>query len=65
MPEGVANAAADAPSRQLTTGESRRSGLARWVWPAALALAAVVLFLCYLRLSGTTPDNSDGSDQAM
>jgi hypothetical protein len=35
------------------------------VWPGALAVAAVVLFLCYLRLSGTTPDNSDGSDQAL
>jgi hypothetical protein len=65
VPEGVANAAADAPSRQLTAGESRRPGLARWAWPAALALVAVVLFLCYLRLSGTAPDNSDGSDQAM
>ena len=37
----------------------------RWAWPAALAVAAVVLFLCYLRLSGTAPANSDGSDQAL
>jgi hypothetical protein len=35
------------------------------VWPVALAVAAVGLFLCYLRLSGTIPDNSDGSDQAL
>jgi hypothetical protein len=25
----------------------------------------VVLFVCYVRLSGTIPDNSDGSDQAL
>jgi hypothetical protein len=35
------------------------------MWAVALAVAAVVLFLCYQRLSGTTPDNSDGSDQAL
>ena len=55
----------DAPARQLTAGETRRVRLGRWAWPAALAVAAVVLFLCYLRLSGTAPDNSDGSDQAL
>ena len=74
MVEGVANAAggmpvqgvrADVPARQLTAGETRRSRRARWAWPAALALAAVVLYLCYLRLSGTTPGNADGSDQAL
>ena len=59
MVEGVAEA------RQLTAGEARRSRLARWAWPAALAVAAVALYLCYFRLSGTTPDNSDGSDQAL
>ena len=53
------------PARPLTAGGTRRSGLARWVWPAALAVAAVGLFFCYLRLSGTIPDNSDGSDQAL
>ena len=31
----------------------------------ALAALAVVLFLCYLRLSATIPVNSDGSDQAL
>ena len=30
-----------------------------------VAVAAVVLFLCYLRLSGTIPANADGSDQAL
>jgi hypothetical protein len=39
--------------------------LARWAWPAVLAAAAIALFLCYLRLSGTTPDDSDGADQVL
>ena len=39
--------------------------LARWAWPAAVAAAAVVLFLSYLRLSGTIPANSDGADQSL
>ncbi len=56
---------ADAPTQQLTAGEASRVPRARWVWPAALAVAAIVLFLCYLRLSGTTPNDSDGSDQAL
>src|SRR5208282_6625574 len=55
----------DASARQLTGGEPRRSRLARWAWPAALAVAAVVLFVCYLRLSGTAADGSDGADQAL
>ena len=56
---------ADTPAQKLTAGEIRRGFLTRWAWPTALAVAAVVLFLCYLRLSGTTPDNSDGSDQVL
>jgi hypothetical protein len=72
--EGVASAAggmpaqdvrAGDPARQQAAAETRRPPLARWAWPAALAVAAVALFLCYLRLSGTTPDNSDGADQAL
>jgi hypothetical protein len=55
----------NAPARQLTARRTRRVPLARWVWPVALAVAAVVLFLCYLRLSGTRPENSDGADQAL
>src|SRR5712692_8893630 len=54
-----------APARQLTAGKTRRVRLARWAWPAALAVAAVALFLCYLRLSRTVPDGSDGADQAL
>ena len=58
-------ASVGAPARQLTAGETRRVRLARRAWPAALAAAAVVLFLCYLRLSRTTPNGSDGADQAL
>jgi len=55
----------DAPAPRLPAGEPRRISHGRWVVPAALALAAVVLFLCYLRLSSTTVLNSDGADQAL
>lgn len=74
MAEGVADTAggipaqdvdAGTPARNLTPGKIRRARFARWAGPAALAVAAVVLFVCYLRLSGTTPANSDGSDQAL
>jgi len=55
----------NAPARPLTPPRTRRFPLARWVWPVALAVAAVVLFLCYRQLSGTAPDNSDSADQAL
>jgi hypothetical protein len=51
--------------RPLTAGATRPGRFARWAWPAALAVAAVVLFLCYLRLSRNTPGNSDGADQVL
>ena len=35
------------------------------MWPAAIAAAAVVLFLCYVRLSGTYPVGSDGASNAL
>ena len=59
---GVRVAAPDEPEAPAPT---RRAGLGRWIWPAALAVAAVVLFFCYWRMSVTVPDNSDGSDQAL
>src|SRR5580692_12575726 len=55
----------DTPAEQLTAGEARRTRVPRWAWAAGLAVVAVVLFVCYLRLSRTIPDNSDGSDQAL
>jgi hypothetical protein len=39
--------------------------LARWAWLAAFAVAAVVLFVAYLRMSRTYPVSSDGADQAL
>ncbi len=61
-PDGVSNdAAADEPAE----ARARRTRLRRWAWPAVLAAAAVALFLCYLALSRTTPDNSDGADQVL
>ena len=56
---------AGAPARQFAAEGTGRGPLARWVWPAALVVAALALFVCYLRLSGTIPDNSDGADQAL
>ncbi|HYZ54299.1 MAG TPA: hypothetical protein VE733_12490 [Streptosporangiaceae bacterium] len=38
---------------------------AGWAWAAAFAAAAVVLFVCYLRLSRTQPVVSDGASNAL
>ena len=46
-------------------GEGSRRRRARWAWAAGLAGAAVVLFVAYLRLSGTYAATSDGADQAL
>jgi hypothetical protein len=56
---------ADAPARQQAAGEPRRFPPAWWAWAGALGVAAVALFVCYMRLSGTVPDDSDGADQAL
>jgi hypothetical protein len=45
--------------------EDERRRFPRWAWASATALAAVVLFCCYLRLSRTYADGSDGADQAL
>jgi len=72
--EGSANAAGempaqgvrvDTPAQPLAEAETGRSRLPWWAWVAGLAVVAVVLCFCYVRLSGTIPDNSDGSDQAL
>jgi hypothetical protein len=52
----------DTSAEQLTIRRSRHRW---WAWPAGLAVLAVVLYVCYVRLSATIPDNSDGSDQAL
>jgi hypothetical protein len=71
--ERVARAAGETPPGGVTdggpAGQATRAQAgrvrARLVWAAVLAVAAVVLFVCYLRLSRTVPDNSDGADQAL
>ncbi len=45
--------------------ESKGSHSPRWAWLAGFAVAAIALFLCYLRFAGTYPDTSDGADQAL
>lgn len=74
MAEGLDNAAGERAAqgvrigtadRPLTAGATTRPGLPRWVWPAGVAAAAILLFLCYLRLAGTTPANADGADQVL
>jgi hypothetical protein len=37
----------------------------RWAWPAGYAAAAIVLFLCYLRISGTQAVTGDGASIAL
>jgi hypothetical protein len=55
-----------ASTNQLRTGEEPNSNrLARWAWLAAFAVAAVVLFVAYLRMSRTYPVTADGADQAL
>src|SRR6266566_272364 len=45
--------------------EQKGNRFARWAWLAAFAVAAIVLFLCFLRFSWTYPADTDGSDQAL
>ncbi len=52
-------------SQQRTGEEPNGNRLARWAWLAAFAVAAVVLFVAYLRMSRTYPVTADGADQAL
>jgi hypothetical protein len=61
-PDGMSNGG---PGGESAAAGARRTRLRRWIWPVVLAGAAVGLFLCYLALSRTTPDNSDGADQVL
>src|SRR6476661_134966 len=55
-----------ASTNQPRTGEEPNGNrLARWAWLAAFAVAGVVLFIAYLRMSRTYPVTSDGADQAL
>jgi len=52
-------------NQQRTGEEPQGNRSPRWAWPAAFAVAAIALFLCFLRFSGTYPATSDGADQAL
>lgn len=54
----------DAPMSGATARHAIRMP-ARWRLPAACAMVAIVLFLCYLRLSQLLPVNSDGASNAL
>ncbi len=57
------------PRHRVTHGDPARprrpAGQARWAWPAGYTAAAILLFLCYLRVSGTQPVTSDGASIAL
>src|SRR6266702_806350 len=52
-------------NQQRTGEEPKGSRSPRWAWLAAFAVAAIALFLCFLRFSWTYPATSDGADQAL
>jgi hypothetical protein len=52
-------------NQQRTGEEPKGNHFARWAWLAAFAVAAIALFLCFLRFSRTYPATSDGADQAL
>ncbi|MBO0803889.1 MAG: hypothetical protein J2P25_12545 [Nocardiopsaceae bacterium] len=51
--------------RDETAGPAVPARWRRWAWPAGYAVAAVALFFCYLRLSGTQKVTSDGASMAL
>jgi hypothetical protein len=59
------NMGVDAPEPAAPAEEPKGNRSARWAWCAAFAVAAIALFLCFLRFSGTYPAGTDGSDQAL
>ena len=60
---GLARAGAD--TRMTAPAGQGRARRARWAWPAGYAIAAILLFLCYLRVSGTQAVTSDGASMAL
>ena len=62
---GTGTSASPAAARQRARAWRSQTRLARWVWPAGYAIAAILLFLCYLRVSGTQAVTSDGASMAL
>jgi len=60
-----ATATAAAEPREGRAARERGRLPGRWAWPAGYAVAAVLLFLCYLRLSGTQAVTSDPASNAL
>ena len=50
------------PDEQSATWRMSR---ARWMWLGGYTLAAVLLFFCYLRISGVESVTSDGASNAL
>jgi hypothetical protein len=66
MLTGAAGNGGGAPGTGLRAWGLRHRALAvRLAWPAGFAVAGVVLFLCYLRLSRTQPVISDAASNAL
>jgi hypothetical protein len=47
------------------TVTARRLPPERWLWLGGYAIAAIILFCCYLRVSGTQAVSSDGASNAL
>src|ERR1700730_17412381 len=53
----------DGPEGRLRL--TRGAGMREFAWPTVIVVTAVVLFLCYLRLSMTQAVTSDGASNAL
>jgi hypothetical protein len=63
--EAEAEAGAREPAEPREPAPPQDRTARRWAWPAGYAVAAIVLFLCYLRISGTQAVTSDGASIAL
>ena len=61
---GLARADADTGTAAAAENGARTQPV-RWAWPVGYAIAAILLFLCYLRISGTQAVTSDGASIAL
>ena len=61
---GLTRAGADTGTAAAAENGTRTQPV-RWAWPVGYAIAAILLFLCYLRISGTQAVTSDGASIAL